>query len=141
MQNRMKTIMLLCDHAEAVNRKLYVMGGGFSVCAPGVRSMFIALKVIVPWDEANVKHRLAIILQDENGNTIELGKPPRPVRQEGDFEVGRPPGLPMGMDLDFILAMGFSGITLEPDRRYRWQLEIDDEPADHTSFRTTPAKR
>ncbi len=135
----MKTTIILCDYAEALGGKLYIMGGGWTMCPPGPRNMAIALRILVPWGETNKKHRLGLFLQDESGNTIDLGDPPRPVRQVGDFEVGRPPGVPQGTDIDFSAVFNFLGLPLEPVKGYRWQLEIDSEPADSVSFRTGTA--
>lgn len=132
----MDAIILLCDHAEAINGKLYVMGGGWTVCPPGPRQMAIAVRVMVPWSDANTTHTLSLLLQDESGNTLELGVPPKKVMQEGTFEVGRPPGVPAGSEIDFTVVFGFAGLALEPDRGYRWQLEINGEPSGHASFRT-----
>jgi len=132
----METILLLCDYAEALNGKLYVMGGGWTMCPPGPRSMSVAARILVPWGETNVRHRLTLMLQDDSGCIVELGDPPVKVRHEGEFEVGRPPGVPAGTELDFTAVTGFMGLPLEPDKSYRWQLEIDGEPAAHASFRT-----
>ena len=134
------TTMLICDYAEAINGKLYIMGGGWSACSPGPRHLSIAIRILVPWSEANVKHRLTLMLQDESGNTIELGEPPRRVEHSGDFEVGRPAGLPQGSDLAMVLAVSFMGLPLEADRGYRWQLEIDGEPTANASFRTVSVR-
>jgi hypothetical protein len=128
--------MLLCDYAEAIGGKLYVMGGGWVNCPPGRRSMSIALRILVPWSDTNTRHELALILQDEEGNTIDLGEPPRPVRQEGGFEVGRPPGVPPGSEIAFTMVFNFIGLPLEPEKGYRWQIEINGEPSDSVSFRT-----
>lgn len=132
----MKTTMMLCDYAESVKGKLYVMGGGWSVCPAGPRNMSIALRTLVPWDETNRKHKMRLILQDESGNTVALGEPPREVKQDGDFEVGRPPGVRPGTEIPFTVVFNFIGLPLDPDGGYRWQLEIDGEPADYVSFRT-----
>ena len=133
----MRTTMLLCDYAEAINGKLYVMGGGWSVCTSGPRNLFAAIKILVPWDSTNEKHKFVLMLQDEDGNTIQLGEPAREVRHEGVFEVGRPPNIKKGSDLDFVIALGFIGLPLEPDKYFRLQLEIDDEPSGDVSFSTT----
>lgn len=134
----MKTTMMLCDYAESVQGKLYIMGGGWTVCPPGPRNLAIALRILVPWADTNRKHKLGLFLQDADGNTIELGSPPRPVQQVGDFEVGRPPGVPHGAEIDFTAVFNFLGLPLEPGHGYRWQLEIDGEPMDSVSFRTSP---
>lgn len=136
----MRTTMLLCDYAEAINGKLYVMGGGWSVCTPGPRNLFVAIKILVPWDGTNEKHRFVLMLQDESGNTIQMGEPPREVRHEGVFEVGRPPNIKKGSDLDFVIALGFVGLPLEPEKYFRLQLEINDQPSGDVSFSTTLQK-
>lgn len=133
----MDAILLLCDYAEAIGGKLYIVGGGWTVCPPGPRQMALAVRILVPWSEANTPHKLTLILQDENGSFVELGDPPEKVMNEGQFEVGRPPGVPAGTELDFTAVVGFVGLPLEPDRGYRWQLEIDGEPVAYASFRTT----
>lgn len=132
----MDTILLLCDYAEAVGGKLYIMGGGWTICPPGLRNMAVAIRVLVPWSETNTQHGMSLMLQDENGNVITLGDPPKKVRHDGTFEVGRPPGIPTGTELDFTAVVGFVGLPLEPNKGYRWQLELNDEPAAHASFRT-----
>lgn len=132
----MQTIILLCDYAESIGGKLYIMGGGWTVCPSGPRNMAVAIRILVPWDEANSRHEMALILQDSNGATVTLGE--QPVRHDGTFEVGRPPGLPPGTELEFTSVMGFVGLPLDPEKGYRWQLEIDGEPSAHASFRTAP---
>lgn len=132
----MEAILLLCDYAEAINGKLYIMGGGWTMCPPGPRIMAVAIRINVPWSDANMKHQLALFLQDAEGNQVELGDPPQKVMKTGEFEVGRPPGVPQGTELDFTAVFGFINLPVEPDKGYRWQLEIDGEPSGHASFRT-----
>jgi len=129
--------MLLCDHAEAINGKLYIMGGGWSVCPPGPRNMTLAVKILVPWDEANEEHRFRVSLMDDAGNIVELGEPPKAVVHEGQLVVGRPPHIKKGTPLDVVLAFGFIGLPLASKASYRWQLEINNEPVCDASFQTT----
>jgi len=132
----MEATILLCDYAEAINGKLYVMGGGWTGCPPGLRNMSVAIRALVPWLETNYKHRFNLMLQDENGNTVTLGEPPNEVKGEGEFEVGRPPGTVEGSELPISVVLTFNGLPLEPEKGYRWQLEINGEPAGRASFRT-----
>ena len=45
----------------------------------------------------------------------------------GDAEIGRPPGLVHGADIDFPLAFQLGPLPLEPGQRYQWVLDIDGE--------------
>ena len=58
----MQATVLLCDYAEAVNGKLYVMGGGWNVAFAADQPMnaALAILVIVPWDRTNQKHELRV---------------------------------------------------------------------------------
>jgi hypothetical protein len=134
----METNILLCDFAENIAGKLYIMGGGWDMCSPGPRNLSVVVRVLVPWSEANVDHSLALRLQDDAGNTVEIGEPPRPVVIEAQFQVGRPPGTPQGWDLNYTAVFTFNGLFLEPNKIYRWQVEIDGEPTQSAVFRTAP---
>ena len=132
----MATTLILCDYAEAISGKLYIMGGGWTICLPGPRNLALAIKVLVPWDKANEKHELKVMLQDGDGHTVSLGEPPNPVVVDSQFEVGRPPNIAKGTPLDFVLALGFTGLPLEPDTAYQWQIEINGAAKNHVAFRT-----
>lgn len=133
--------MLLCDYAEAVGGKLYIMGGGWSISPPGLRNMALAIRILVPWDEANIEHRIRAVLMDDSGRPVEFGNPPVPVVQEGTVVVGHPPTLRKGTPLDVVLAMQFNGLPLPPSSHFRWQLEIGEEPACGASFQTSAPGR
>lgn len=133
----MKVTLLLCDFAQAVQGKLYVLGGGWSI--KGANSpMAIALKIEVPWSEANRRHRWALELRDAEGQGVEVNTPEgkQPVRLEGQLEVGRPAGLPEGTPLDSATAINMGPMPLEPGSRYEWRLSINDhsEPDWYLSF-------
>lgn len=121
----MRVTMLLADAAQEVNGKLYVLGGGWSVTGPDIPPMSLAIKLDVPWSEANQSHRFEIVLVDTDGHPVgtEGGGPG--VRVDGTFEVGRPAGLPAGSDIDFAFAVNVPPFPLPPGR-YAWQLSIDD---------------
>jgi hypothetical protein len=59
---------------------------------------------------------------------------------EGQFEVGRPPGLKPGSPLDFALAVNVPPLQLPPDSRYVWRLAIDGESDEdwYVGFTTRP---
>ncbi|MCI0635959.1 MAG: hypothetical protein L0206_18895 [Actinobacteria bacterium] len=123
----MKVTILLSDAAQAMGGKLYILGGGWSICGPEPVTMALALKIEVPWNQANLKHTFEFRLVDGDGQAVEL--PTQVGSQEvvigGDFEVGRPPGLVPGSPLDYVLAINFQSLPLPPGGRFEWRLSID----------------
>lgn len=117
-----KVTMMLADAAQAVEGKLYILGGGWSITSPGA-PMAIAIKVEVPWTQANVRHTLRLALFNEDEQPIVIGD--QTVEMGGEFEVGRPPGLRQGTDLDFPLAINMSPMPLQPGIGYVWRCWID----------------
>lgn len=124
----MKATLLLCDAAQAVNGKLYILGGGWSIAGPGPISMALALKIEVPWDQANRVHDLRLVLVTADGQPVRLptSEGDQPVEITAKFEVGRPPGLRPGTPLDFVFAVNLESLPVPPGGRYEWLLEIDE---------------
>jgi hypothetical protein len=95
--------LLLADHSEAVNGKLYMVGGGWNVLRfpqlPSEWGFHIALGIDVAWDETDVRHNLLINLQDPDG--VELGD-----SLSAEFETGRPPGMPAGQSQRLVMSIG-----------------------------------
>lgn len=129
-------MMLLCDYAEEVNGKLYIMGGGWStVLTPDVPfNMALAIKLSVPWIEANRRHAVVVRLLTEqfepypiDGQNVELTY---------NMEVGRPPGLRPGSYLDAPLAARFQGLVL-PVGSYLWELVVNDRVRKRVPFDVT----
>lgn len=126
--------MLLCDAADQVNGKLYILGGGWStIFAVGQpANVTLAVKLMVPWDQTNRPHRIAAKLLTDDGEAVDLGA--GPVGAEGEIEVGRPPGLKPGTPIDVPLVFPFGGLLMEPGG-YAFTLEVDNEPITRTAFR------
>lgn len=129
--------MLLADAAEAIGGKLYVLGGGWSITGPDPSTFAIAVKVEVPWNEANAKHEWELTLVDEDSREVKLGDPPNPVRISAPFEVGRPAGLKAGTPLDMTFAIKFVNLPIPPGGRYVWRLSIDGETREDWSLAFT----
>ena len=128
----MKVTLLLADAAQAVNGKLYILGGGWSITNPTTDPFAIALKIDVPWSETNRRHTLVLELIDEDGKPAMLPTPTgeSPLRIESVFEVGRPPGLKQGTSLDVPLAVNFAPLPLKPNTTYVWKCTIDGASKD-----------
>jgi hypothetical protein len=128
----MRVTLLLADAAQEVLGKLYILGGGWSVTGPDVPPMALAIKLDVPWSDANASHAFELALVDTDGRAVEVNDGPdgiREVRIVGSFEVGRPPGLPPGSDIDCAFTVNVGAIPLASGR-YAWQLWIDGETAE-----------
>jgi len=124
--------MMLCDWAQEINGKLYIMGGGWSrLTLRQPASIALAVKMDVPWDQANQKHRIRVSLVSDDGQPVMLND--LPVLIEGELETGRPPGLRQGTPIDAPLALTFNGMLLDAGR-YTFKFEINDEEAAHVAF-------
>ncbi len=132
--------MLLADAVQAVNGKLYILGGGWSVTGPEPAPSAIAIKIDVPWDESNKKHPFRLALIDGDGQALVVPTPigARPVEIVGEFEAGRPAGLKPGTPLDVVLALNIGPLPLQADSRYVWRMWIDEQSRDdwEVSFST-----
>lgn len=125
----MKVTMLLCDAAQVVDTKLYILGGGWSICRYPPIPMALAIKLDVDWTEAEVDHHWELFLMDADGRPFMLDTPEgkRPLEVRGDFKVPRPEGVPAGSPVIFALAVNIAPIPLPVNNRYTWQLVIDGE--------------
>lgn len=119
--------MMLCDAAQAVEGKLYILGGGWSVVGPAAMPMAIAIKLEIPWDQANRPCSWRLSLVDADGHAVFLPTPDgsQQVMLEGQFEVGRPAGLPPGTPLDLPMVINIAPLPLRPGTRFEWLLDID----------------
>lgn len=133
----MNSTILLADFAQVADGKLYILGGGWSVARfAGPAQMALAIRVLVPWDQANERHALKLDLRRQDGQHFLIDD--QPIELGGEFDVGRPAGVPRGSELDALFAFSVGGFSLPPGSYY-WQLFIDDEPAQRASFRILPS--
>ena len=86
--------LILADGAQVVGGKLYLLGGGWDVLTvnsgfPVQQHLAIAAAFRVPWTQTNQKHSVEIrLLNDDSQEVL--------ATIAGEFEVGRPPGIPPG---------------------------------------------
>lgn len=94
--------LILTDHSEALNSKIYVMGGGWNMlrlpALPHEWSFGIAVGLDVSWDETNRRHTVVFQIEDPDGEV--LGD-----AFSMDFETGRPPGLLPGQDQRMVMSL------------------------------------
>jgi hypothetical protein len=89
----LRVTLLLCDAAEEVGGKLYILGGGWALLqAPDTPlNMALAILIAVPWDQANEEHDVEAVLVTDDGERVQIEA--QEVSASGQFEAGRPPGL------------------------------------------------
>lgn len=128
--------LLVGDHADATTGKLNMMGAGWTDLwrgaplddgPPPMTHFGIAVGILVAWSETNQPHHLQVKIEDEDGNL--LGE-----AIETDLELGRPPGLPQGVDQRAILAIN-ADIQFPKAGGYRVVAELEPESRRVVSFR------
>ena len=125
----MRVTMLLADAAQVVENKLYLLGGGWSMTGPDPVPSAIAMKIEVPWDQTNDRHRWEMALLDADSQPVFVQGPEgeQALVINGEFEVGRPAGVASGTPIDLALAINLGPIPLPGGRRYVWELTIDGQ--------------
>ena len=83
-----------------------------------------------PWDRANEEHRFKLELVDADGYPVlvpsaEGGEVALTI--EGQFEIGRPPGVKPGSALPFPMALNLPPQPIPPGGRYEWRLSVDGD--------------
>jgi len=113
--------LLLADGAQVQNGKLYVLGGGWDRLQfpsyPSTLPIGLAFGVRVPWNETNRKHSFMLRGVSTDGDDEIF-------RAEGEFEVGRPPGVPQGMSQIFQMAASLP-LNIAKPGTYGVEAEID----------------
>lgn len=121
-------IVLMADAVQVSDGKLFILGGGLGIIGPNPQHISVAVRIAVPWDQANVKHNWRLDLVDEDGHAVAINN--KPVTLAGQFEAGRPAGMAPGTPLWVPLGINFGAVPLPKGRRYTWQLSINDATAE-----------
>lgn len=106
--------LVLADFAQVADNKLYLMGGGWDKLTintqfPAQHLCSLAVSFRVPWDATNQRHNAQIEILSEDGASI--------ASINGQFEVGRPPGTPVGQSQRSQLAVNIP-LTFEKPGTY-----------------------
>lgn len=105
--------MITADGAQAVNGKLYILGGGFDhiniTTTPLVHRFDLAMLIDVPWTATNEPHQLVVELVDADNNALGY-------RAEATLETGRPPGMRRGTSFTVPITLPVLAEFPEPGR-------------------------
>ena len=128
-----RAILLMADAVQVSDGKLFILGGGLGVVGPRPQQIALAVRIAVPWDQANTKHEWRVGLADEDGAKVVIGE--KPVGLKGQFEAGRPAGVAPGSELWVPLGINFGPLPLERGKRFIWNLWINGETSEHWTAR------
>jgi hypothetical protein len=116
--------LILADAVEALNGKLYLMGGGWSTIASTDISRPLALAmacgVLVPWTETDDDHSVSLRIDDADGHDI---VPPLTIQ----FKTGRPATLQRGATTHIPFAIK-AEIQFPAAGEYVVIARVDDRP-------------
>jgi hypothetical protein len=122
--------IILADAAEAVNNKLYLIGGGWETLTinpplPLLHPCAIAIAFSVPWNETNQRHNIEIVVDDQDGAQL--------VKVAGQVEVGRPPGIPLGRAQRVQMALGMA-LPIQKTGTYVIIVRVEGQEAKRVDF-------
>lgn len=137
---------LLCDHAEAAEGKLFINGAGINVLwvqpqPPHTVSFSVGAIVHVPYTATNQAHVITVTVFDEDGQPVVPWVPdgapdsPPPVKIEGQFNVGRPPMLPVGESQTLPFAFNLQGVPLPGLGMFSVTIDLDGTEMRRLPFR------
>jgi hypothetical protein len=123
-----RVTMTLSDAATVADGKLNVLGGGWNMTGPNPTPFAIGMVIEVPWQETNRRHKFRIDLIDLDGHAIGPVGADKPLVIEGEFEVGRPPGLRAGTSIPVPLVVRPPGpVQFPPGGQFEFRLSINGE--------------
>jgi len=128
---------MLADSAQAVDGKLYVLGGAWNMLRfpefPAGLMVGIAVAIDVEWTETNQRHHLEIHFEDADGNAMDP-------RIGADFEAGRPPGSIAGAELRIVLAVN-GPLSIPSPGQYAAVASVGDQELARARFQAISAPR
>ena len=122
--------LILADSAQVIGNKLYLLGGGWDSLRvntgfPVQRHLAVAASFRCSWNETNQKNNFEVEILTQDGETV--GK------VSGQFEVGRPPGIPPGQDQRMQMAVDM-GLTFQQPGGYIVVARIEGEEGQRVPF-------
>lgn len=125
-------VALLADAVQAVNGKLFILGGGWDtlwVRSLPVRhpSLAIGFRLRVPTSYAADELTLSVELQDEDGKAVLPRSLSHRVRLDS-------PRSSDATDLGLVRSFTFNNLMFEKEGSYSFVISVDDEPVSRLRF-------
>jgi hypothetical protein len=125
--------MILADRAEALNGKLYIMGGAWNeITVQDIRQPVVisfAVGILVPWNATNEQHRMTMVIEDADSVALDT------FRVDSNFTAGRPPQAQVGEVQRLVLAVPAVPIQFARPGAYIVKTAINDGPAKEVQFK------
>jgi hypothetical protein len=137
-----RATLLLCDHAQVADGKLFISGGGWSITGPDPGPMGLAIKMFLPLDQQETSHRISLKLFYRDGSPVVLEEAGDQLQIEGQFSIGKVRGDAALVDeIDVPFATVLAPQPLPAGKQYEWRLFFDGETQDdwYLRFATRPA--
>jgi len=120
----MVEFVMLADRAEAINGKLYIMGGAWDRLQKSdfgtPHQLSIAVSVVVPWNATNEEHRLNVRVVDADEHEIAGG--------QVTFAAGAPAQMKRTESQKALLAFNMA-VNFPGPGTFKVKGMIDDDPA------------
>ncbi len=127
--------LILADLAQVIGGKLHMMGGGWDRINvqkfPHIQSFSVATAISVPWAHTNEKHNIVITMVDEDGHQELL-------KIEGEFEVGRAPGIKPGATQRLMMAFTINSLKFSEPKGYSIISFVDGQEMRRLEFNVVP---
>ena len=147
----MEVTALLADSVTVADGKLYAHGAGWnSISASSFPAQHdrigIGLLIHVPYSATNQKHILEVVIKDFDNQPLPIGDVApsetapdgKLYRLGGQFNVGRPPLLPVGDEQIVPIALNINGMRFDTPGPYSVVVSVDGTEMRRLPFRVQP---
>ena len=122
---------LICDAVSVRDNLLHLLGGGitriWATEFPAPMRASLATRIMLDQDEARERHKLKVVIQDEEGNRIGSF--------DAEFGVGVPDALAPGEEVQVPLGFPLNPVRLPREGGYSLELLLDDAHQASVTFR------
>jgi putative cofactor-binding repeat protein len=139
----MEIDVVLCNHAETAENRLYVAGGGINLyfvppSVPHVITVGLGCVIHVPYLATNANHHLRVALIDQDAEPVAPWSPKvdlPAVESQQSFNIGRPPIIEVGDEQTVAMALNFPNLPLRSTGLYEFEVTIDGNVMRRMPFR------